>query len=198
MSQIIKTIDISYRGFLASCNYRCDYCPFALTHDDASQRKIDEQALKRFIIWIKSRQGKNRFRILLTPWGEALIRKWYRQAIIDLSWLPHVLKVVVQTNLSSPTHWLMATNRDKVALWTSFHPSEISLEKFITSTKKLDIMNINYSVGVVGKKESQTIVKKLRKKLNPNTYFWINAYKDISDYYSQTDQQFFTDIDGCN
>lgn len=195
MSNTLQTIDITYRGPLASCNYDCDYCPFAKTHDDAEKRKQDQLALESFVAWVKSRQDKDKFRILFTPWGEALVRKWYRKAMLELSWMPHVVKVVMQTNLSSPTHWMEESNTNSIALWTTYHPEEIKVDKFVEYTQKLSAMGVSYSVGIVGKKDNKKAIEKLRKLLNPDVYLWINAYKDQPDYYSDKDKEFFCNMD---
>ena len=42
-----------------------------------------------------------------------------------------------------------------------------------------------YSVGVVGLKENFADIEALRQEIPPETYLWINAYKDSEDYYSQ-------------
>ena len=67
------TLSILYRGPLASCNYGCGYCPFAKRHDTREALARDYAALARFIDWIEARPA-DRFKVLFTPWGEALIR----------------------------------------------------------------------------------------------------------------------------
>lgn len=188
-------LDITYRGPLASCDYACMYCPFAKKHDDAEARAADQKALERFVDWVASRHMQDRIRILITPWGEALVRKWYRAAIIKLSHMAHVDKVVIQTNLSTPVDWLADSHSESVALWTTFHPTETSIEKFITKTQALDTLGVKHSVGIVGKNENQLISQALRKQLNDETYLWINAYKDDPNHYSAKDIAAFTKID---
>ena len=46
--------------------------------------------------------------VLFTPWGEALVRKGYRDALVELSHLPHVDRVAIQTNLSAPLRFVQA------------------------------------------------------------------------------------------
>jgi MoaA/NifB/PqqE/SkfB family radical SAM enzyme len=188
-------IDITYRGPLASCDYACDYCPFAKQHDDAKARQADELALNRFVDWVEARKGEFEFRVLITPWGEALVRKWYRQAIVRLSHLPHVAKVVIQTNLSTPVDWLESAQKERVALWTTYHPSEISIDRFVAKTQALEAIGIEYSVGIVGKNENKIVATRLREALSPETYLWVNAYKDDPLHYSAQDIAHFTAID---
>ena len=188
-------LDVTYRGSLASCDYACNYCPFAKKHDDADARTKDQETLDRFVKWVESRSHVDNIRILFTPWGEALVRKWYRSAIVKLSHMAHVQKVVVQTNLSVPVEWLRESNPTAVALWTTFHPTETTLSKFITQTNRLDEIGIKHSVGIVGKKEHRDITISLRDALNNATYLWVNAYKDDQSYYSQEDIEFYQSID---
>ncbi len=188
-------LDITYRGPLENCNYDCGYCPFAKKVDSSATRARDKASLERFYHWLNNRQGKDRFRVLFTPWGEALTRSWYRETLHKLSFVEHVEKVVIQTNLSTATEWLKQVNKEKLALWVTFHPGEVTLERFINKTQQLDKLGIRYSVGIVGTKENMPYAKQLREQLNSSTYLWVNAYKDQPDYYQPQDYHFFKQID---
>ena len=188
-------LTLSYRGSLSSCDYACHYCPFAKTHDDATAREQDKQSLVRFLAWVESRQNKDTLRILFTPWGEALIRKWYRDAIIRLSHMNHVSKVTIQTNLSSPIDWLAQSNTGSVSLWITYHPGETPQDTFIKKLFALDYMGVKFSVGMVGKKEYLKDAQWLKRNLPEHTYLWVNAYKDELNYYSTTDIERFQEID---
>jgi MoaA/NifB/PqqE/SkfB family radical SAM enzyme len=185
---------ILYRGPLSSCNYGCEYCPFSKTRNTRAELADDKRKLERFISWISERSGHN-FKILFTPWGEALIRKYYQEAMVKLSWLPNVDKVAIQTNLSCPTAWLSESNRKTTALWTTYHPTQTSLKSFLRKCRDLDDLKVRYSVGVVGFKESIDEIKMLRAGLNPQTYLWINAYKRQADYYTHADIDALTKVD---
>src|SRR5258708_26606192 len=80
---------VLYRGPLSSCNYGCDYCPFAKRAETRAELERDRQALQSFVDWITA-QNQRRFGILFTPWGEALIRRSYQQALAALTHLSHV------------------------------------------------------------------------------------------------------------
>ena len=82
-------LTILYRGPLASCDYDCGYCPFAKRRDTPEQLRADRAALHRFAAWV-AEQTTDTISILLTPWGEALTRSWYRDAMVELSHLSHV------------------------------------------------------------------------------------------------------------
>jgi MoaA/NifB/PqqE/SkfB family radical SAM enzyme len=173
--------NILYRGSLSSCNYECGYCPFAKTSNTRAQLRADEQELLRFVDWVAMQP--RRIGVLFTPWGEALIHSYYRRAIVTLSRFPNVKRVSIQTNLSAPLDDLFASERDKLALWTTFHPSQISIANFVSKCHELDAAGIRYSVGVVGLREYFSAIEDLRQRLRPNTYLWINAFKRDADYY---------------
>ncbi len=50
------SLSILYRGPLSSCNYGCDYCPFAKHHETATELARDRRALERFTDWVASRR----------------------------------------------------------------------------------------------------------------------------------------------
>ena len=172
---------ILYRGPLSSCNYACDYCPFAKTKNTREELLEDAKKLQRFVDWVKSR--KEQIEILFAPWGEALIRKHYQEAMTTLSHLPNVKKVTIQTNITCDTKWLDKVNKDTLSLWTTFHPSQIDLSKFVVKCKELDELKIRYTVGFVALKEDIPILQKLRGLISNEIYVWANAYKRTANYF---------------
>ncbi len=181
---------ILYRGPLSSCNYACHYCPFAKAKESRESLKRDKQALSRFVEWVRG-QTLEPIGILFTPWGEALIRRWYQKAIIDLSLMAHVEKVAIQTNLSCRLDWLEACDKSKVALWTTFHPSQVKRARFLGQCQALDQQGIAYSVGMVGLKEHFNDIALLRRELRPEVYLWLNA----SQAYTQAEREYLKSID---
>lgn len=177
---------ILYRGTLSGCNYSCDYCPFAKKKDSRKVLEKDAHELNRFVDWIETRK-KERMGILFTPWGEGLIRKHYQEAIVRLSQMPQVCKVSIQTNLSCNLNWLENCDKEKVALWTTYHPTQATMSQFLKKCQQLDAFQVKYSVGVVGFKEALGETEELRRKLPENTYLWINALKKDANYYTPDD-----------
>ncbi|MBA4146615.1 MAG: radical SAM protein [Verrucomicrobia bacterium] len=173
--------NILYRGSLSSCNYSCDYCPFAKTTNSLVELQKDRMELERFAAWVEAQQRQ--VGILITPWGEALVHRYYREMMTRLSHLPNVSRIAIQTNLSAPIDDFTEANRTTLALWTTFHPSQISVAQFITRCRQLDSAKIRYSVGVVGLREHFDSIEELRKLLRPEVYLWINAFKRESNYY---------------
>jgi MoaA/NifB/PqqE/SkfB family radical SAM enzyme len=185
---------ILYRGTLSGCNYSCDYCPFAKKKDSRAVLERDAQELDKFVDWVETRKNE-RIGILFTPWGEGLIRKHYQTAITRLSQMPHVCKVSIQTNLSGGLHWLENCHKEKVALWTTYHPTQTTMAQFLKKCRQLDALQVKYSVGVVGFKEALTEIEIMRQQLPPNVYLWINALKKDAQYYTPDDIDRMTTVD---
>lgn len=181
----LKRWNILYRGVLSGCNYDCTYCPFSKTVDSRETLQQDATDLQRFVEWVENRQES--IGLLFTPWGEGLIRRHYQEAMVRLSHLPHVRKVAIQTNLSGSLKWASAANRNKIALWATFHPSQTDRASFLAQCRKLDEMGIRYSVGMVGMREDLDEIEAMRKELPPQTYLWVNAYKRERPYYSEAE-----------
>jgi MoaA/NifB/PqqE/SkfB family radical SAM enzyme len=164
---------ILYRGPLASCNYDCPYCPFAKRRDTPEQLRADRAALGRFTDWAVGHPEP--LSILFTPWGEALTRRWYREAMVRLSHESHVERVAVQTNLASQLDWLAGADTSRVALWATYHPGQVSRDRFLARCATLDQLGVRYSVGVVGLPEHLAEAQTLRHLLPAEVYLWVNA-----------------------
>lgn len=184
--------NILYRGFLDSCNYDCSYCPFAKKKNTRAELLEDKLALQKFTTWVAER--KEGLSILLTPWGEGLIRNYYQEAMVRLSNLKSVDKIAIQTNLACNINWIEKANKDKFSLWITYHPKEVAFEKFISKCRKLIAMDISFSVGVVGVKEHFEGIEKLKNAI-PERYVWINAYKREQDYYTTSEKKWLTQKD---
>lgn len=184
---------ILYRGPLSSCNYACGYCPFAKTRHTPEELQADERCLRRFAAWVGSRAED--LGILFTPWGEALIHRCYQDVLCELSHLPNVRRVAIQTNLSCALDWVGGAQPQKLALWCTFHPEQVSLERFLRQCRVLDAHGIRYSVGVVGTKEALPWLAPLRAGLRPEIYVWVNAFKRNPDYYTPNEVGLLTHFD---
>ena len=173
-------LSILYRGPLSSCNYACDYCPFAKRTESSAELAHDRECLERFTSWIRGR-AVDRIGVLFTPWGEALVRRWYQDALAELTQLPHVVKAAIQTNISCKLDWVERCDQSKLALWCTFHPGEITRERFLAKCRELLDRGVRFSVGVVGLKEHFDDIRALRDALPPDVYLWVNAYKRGQD-----------------
>ncbi|MFO0600595.1 MAG: STM4011 family radical SAM protein [Myxococcaceae bacterium] len=189
-----RPLTVLYRGPLSSCNYGCEYCPFAKHHETNEEHAADGEKLSRFLEWAVGR-AHSPLRVFFTPWGEALTQVRYHQAITKLSHTPHVERVAVQTNLSARLDWLSEANTSRVGIWATFHPKWTELDRFLGQTQKLQSMGVHFSVGVVGFPEEREAIARIRKALPKNVYVWINAVKKLSDSYSADELAFFESVD---
>lgn len=165
---------ILYRGPLTSCNYDCPYCPFAKAHDTPETLRADRAALERFVTWCEQATAYE-LTVLFTPWGEALTRSWYRTAMVTLSHLPHVARVAAQTNAAHAPGWTQAADLGTLALWTTYHPGQVSHERFVARSLELTRLGVRHSVGVVGLPEHLDAARQMRAALPAGTYLWVNA-----------------------
>ena len=166
-------LTLIYRGPLASCNYGCRYCPFAKRVDTAAQLRRDQAALRRFVDRVIELSAESQpLRVLFTPWGEALTRRWYRNAIGELS--QHLARVAVQTNLTCGTAWLSDTRTDRVGFWASWHPSETSLESFVQRVCAADACGASVSAGTVISADRFDHALALREALPEHVPTWLN------------------------
>lgn len=187
-------LTILYRGPLSSCNYGCSYCPFAKHVETREEHANDQRALERFVDWVKERRD-DQILVFFTPWGEALIRKRYQQAIAELTNLPQVRKVAIQTNLSCRLDWVEQCDKSRLGIWATYHPPEVSRERFLARARELHARGVRFSVGVVGLREHSDEIGAMRKELPPEIYLWVNAYKREADYYPPELLEFLSSID---
>ncbi len=180
-------LSILYRGPLSSCNYSCSYCPFAKHQESRVEHEADQRALEKFVNWVRA-QKEMAISVFFTPWGEALIHKRYQQALVQLSHLPHVQKVAIQTNLSCQVDWVAEANKAKLALWATYHSSQVTRKRFLQKCQELLNYGIRFSVGTVGLRKNIPEIEAFRAELPKNIYLWINAYsKAETDYYCTED-----------
>ena len=184
---------ILYRGSLSSCNFGCDYCPFAKTTNTREELRQDAREVNRFVDWVA--QDPHSIGVFFTPWGEAIIHDYYRIAMVKLSQMPHVQRVAMQTNLSCRLDDLATANREKLALWATYHPTQTTLTRFLQRCKWLIDHHFRFSVGVVGIREHFESISELRKELPAQIYVWVNCYKRESDYYRADELDFIKSID---
>ncbi|QEL17968.1 STM4011 family radical SAM protein [Limnoglobus roseus] len=175
-------LSILYRGPLVSCNYACPYCPFAKRTESTAELAHDRTCLERFVGWAGGRTADT-LGVLFTPWGEALVRRWYQDALAALTRMPHVRRAAIQTNLSCKLDWVEGCDKSRLALWCTYHPGETTRDRFLAKCRELIARGVRFSVGVVGLKEHLTEIAAVRAALPLDVYLWVNAYKREPDYY---------------
>jgi hypothetical protein len=82
-----------------------------------------------------------------------------------------------------------------LALWTTFHPTQVRRARFVARVTQLYRDHIRLSVGVVGLREHFPDIARLCDELPPEVYLWINAYKRRVPYYSEEETLWLTAID---
>jgi hypothetical protein len=193
-----------YRGPLASCSFRCGYCPFHGADSETGRptepapetRPLgDREALERFCGWLAELPADKRVGLLFTPRGEALEQSHYRQALVDLSRRPQLAKVAIQTNLSAPLSWLSACEPQKIGIWATFHRRKAGRSRFLSRVRRLHDAGVSVSVGVVGLREELDQIEDLRAELPREVYLWVNAFKRREAYYDDGDIARLTRID---
>jgi MoaA/NifB/PqqE/SkfB family radical SAM enzyme len=187
-------LTILYRGPLASCNYACAYCPFAKQTFTSRQLEADREALERFVQWV-SCQTRLELSVFFTPWGEALVHRAYQSAVVELSRLPQVRKVAIQTNLSCPLEWAAQANPWRLGLWTTYHPTETRRPDFLAKCQRLDHLGVRYSVGMVGLREHLPEMEAMRQALPASVYFWVNARQPTPADYDEALMRRFSALD---
>lgn len=187
-------LSILYRGRLSSCNYDCPYCPFAKHHDSRAALQRDASDLSRFVDWAAGQARA--LSILFTPWGEGLVRRHYRDAMVRLSHLPHLRRVAIQTNLCIGTRWLDDANLDTLALWCTYHPGQVSRAAFVKRCQELRQRGVRHSVGMVAMREHLGEIDALRDELPESIPMWLNAYDERpAGYYSEGDVERLKQVD---
>ena len=187
-------LSVLYRGPLSSCNYGCEYCPFAKHTETAKEHERDRLALERFVGWVAGRVDDH-ISVFFTPWGEALNHRRYQRAFMALTHMPQVQKVAIQTNLSCRLDWVEACVKERIGIWATYHPSQVERARFVAKCHELDQRGVRLSVGVVGIKEHADEIEAIRAELLPHIYVWINAYKRLPDYYGDDDLRRFIAVD---
>jgi hypothetical protein len=185
-----------YRGSLSSCNYDCPYCPFSKNVDSKETLIRDSQQLDQFMTWIRQQGDKgHELSVFFNPYGEALIHRWYREAMIELSHMDSIVKVAVQTNLSVKLDWTRELNREKVSFWATYHPGQTTEASFTAQCMQLVENGLSVSVGAVGLRSAFAAIASLREALPQDVYLWINALKERGNRYTPDEIRLLEGID---
>ncbi len=180
---------VLFRTRLEWCNYTCGYCPWNATVQrvPAEAFREDEARLGRVVARIA--ELPEPIELFIAPKAEYLVLPYWRAAVGRLLALPQVERVTVQTNLSFDLGpFLDAVEASKLALWTTYHPTEVSAEELERLHRKWALLQergVPFSVGIVGTHEALPHLRRLRDRLDKAIYVWVNAYKREPGYYSE-------------
>jgi MoaA/NifB/PqqE/SkfB family radical SAM enzyme len=179
---------VLFRTRLEWCNYTCRYCPW-----NATARRVpaeafheDEARLRRILDRVA--QLPDAVEFFITPKAEYLVLPYWRDAVSRLLALPQVERVTIQTNLSfDVADFLDRVDAAKLALWTTYHPTEVpesELDNLHAKWRLLQERGVTFSVGIVGTRENLPHLRRLRRRLDPHVYLWVNAYQREPNYYT--------------
>jgi hypothetical protein len=178
---MMQNLAVLWRGALDSCNYRCDYCPFAKRTMDRGGLQADREDLERFVDWVSTCPVEH-LSVFFTPWGEALIHPWYQDALVAISHCAHVERVAIQTNASMSMGWTEQADRQRLALWATWHPSEVDADTFLAKVVDLRGHGVQLSVGAVACRDDLPSIAQFRSRLPAEIYFWLNAQRPSPGY----------------
>lgn len=190
---------VLFRTRLEWCNYVCHYCPWnaEATRVEAEAFRDDEARLGRVLERVAELPRPVEF--FVTPKAEYLVLPYWRAAVARLLAMPQVGRVTVQTNLSFDVGaFLDALPPGKFALWTTYHPTEVTdadREALFAKWRLLRRRGVPFSVGVVGTRDNLTHAADLRRRLDPGVYVWVNAYKREPSYYRDDERATLRTID---
>lgn len=192
---------ILYRGSLKSCNYHCSYCPFS--KHPISGRELDRDRMQ-WCSFVKSLQKKAKAlhigALMVVPYGEAMIHRWYWEGLAQLSALAEIDAVGIQTNLSfSVSEFLGSYKRAggvpwKLRLWATFHPEMTTVSEFAAKCRELREQGILLCAGSVGVPENLCLLQELKQELN-GIYLWVNKMDGLRRPYTQKEREAFAEID---
>ena len=166
-------LSILWRGPLDSCNYSCGYCPFAKRPVRADNLAEDRAALERFVDWVESAEHPL-LDLLFTPWGEALVHRHYREALVRLSRCPRVGRVAIQTNGSALGSWVAEADPGRLGFWTTFHPGEADPGVFAGRIHAVVRQGFRVSVGGVASTATIAALEDLHQRLPAGVVRWLN------------------------
>jgi MoaA/NifB/PqqE/SkfB family radical SAM enzyme len=182
------TLLVLFRSRLEWCNYTCHYCPWNAIHNRVEAQAFREDAARVHRVIDRVAELPRPVEFFITPKAEYLVLPHWREAVGRLLALPQVRRVTVQTNLSFDlAEFLDRVEPSKLALWTTYHPTEVDeggLAELEVKWRLLQERGVPFSVGIVGTRENLPHAERLRQRLDPRVYLWVNAYKREGDYYT--------------
>ena len=193
-----------YRGSLKSCNYSCGYCPFSKNPQSSiKELEKDKESLVQFVSALLDEENgiSRECAVQIVPYGEALVHKYYWQEMARLSRSPFIEAVGAQTNLSFDVDTMIDTFLEnngiisKLKLWCTFHPSMVTIDKFLSQCNKLSIYNISYCAGATADPAQIGNIRILRHHLPKKIYLWVNKLDGLGRRYTSEEIAAFTDID---
>ena len=191
---------ILYRGSLKSCNYHCSYCPFS--KHPVSERELEKDR-GQWLSFIRTLEEKHWDvgALMVVPYGEAMLYRWYWEGLAQVSSMPGIEAVGIQTNLSFSGErfldcYAAADGRfEKLRLWATFHPEMTDVSEFSRRCEVFVKAGVQICAGAVGVPEHLDLIRLLRKKLPGSVYLWMNRMDGLGRAYTGAEVEAFRALD---
>lgn len=161
---------------------------------------MDQKGLERLKDWCIQRPKEAApLTIFIAPYGEVLGLDYYWTFLGQLTALPQIAMVGVQTNLSFGQEGFdqfirQGGDRSKLTLWATYHPQMVTRANFLAQVDWVSAQ-VQLSVGTVGVPEALEEIRDLKAGLPHVVYLWINALDPPKRPYTIAEIEEFTAID---
>lgn len=85
--------------------------------------------------------------------------------------------------------------RRKLCIWATFHPEMTDMETFVEKCHRLADSGVNLCVGAVGAPQNIPLLVRLRERLSPDLYLWINKMDGLGRAYTEEEKRAFLELD---
>lgn len=85
--------------------------------------------------------------------------------------------------------------RRKLCIWATFHPEMTDMEMFVEKCHRLADSGVNLCVGAVGAPQNIPLLGRLRERLSPDLYLWINKMDGLGRAYTEEEKRAFLELD---
>ena len=85
--------------------------------------------------------------------------------------------------------------RRKLCIWVTFHPEMTDMETFVEKCHRLADSGVNLCVGAVGAPQNIPLLGRLRERLSPDLYLWINKMDGLGRAYTKEEKRAFLELD---
>lgn len=153
------------------CNYRCPYCYVPLENRTVRKTMFSHYDRDNWLHALKDNFSDKNLEFYFTG-GEPLIIKDCILLIKKLVEIDNVNRIRIDTNLSAVENFLKNVDSEKVRILTAFHPTQISLEKYLGKVRKVQEKKMMDAVNFVTSKENLGLVNMSPHKL-------IKVFEDI-------------------
>jgi len=168
------------------CNYRCPYCFVPVWMRRLKKDMFTKNSKEK---WLDTIQNLNYDLDFNFTGGEPLIKNEFIELLSELCKLEHVQYLRVDTNASANIKKLISKTNKKVRCMATFHPSQVSFERFFDSAKLLhqsgNLTMVNYVAYPFDKEKILKFINEFTK----NGIF-VNIAKNLQHNYPKEQREF--------